>query len=630
MANKITTQIGFETSGGVRSLSQLRSEVKNTEGALNKMKVGAKGVGDFFKANIVEGALAAGAALAAFAAKSAKAFQDTALEAKNLSTLTGDTVEASSRLNAIWKQSGADAKDLQDVLLQMNGVLSTNKELVKELGINLNDGATVGQRFEQVADILDGVEDSAKRSQLASQLFGEEGVRQYNALRNAVGDVGNAMAQVSDAQAIDDDEVRKAERMRGAMKELEKALADIQLIVGEELAPRLVEAVDLFKDLSKAADELGDIPGLIEVAQALEAVLSPLTFLTSQYGDFKKAVDDLIPSESKLSDGFADTTKTAIAAAYATAELNAELDAYDGAADRAAARVERFAEESESAASAQDIIAHAIAEANEQFDRQQEAAQDARDALRDHADAVYGLYDAETALASSIEDANELMAEIAKGEFEGSQYDARDAVIEVAKAADDQARALLESKNMTMESEAGLRTWITSMLNTASTLSGPLRQEILNHVSRVSGIPTDVLTKFDVDMDYGALAKIQADLDAAARTRFVRFSPTGTAGGAIVDGPDTGPRSGGPRAIGGPTQPGVMYPILERGESELLTEGGRSYLLSAQNGQVTPLGKGNGSADAGNVYVTINALNGPEVERAVANALQRYNKRNGR
>lgn len=142
-----------------------------------------------------KGGIAAGAGLlvGGLAAAADKA-ADLAIEAANLATLTGDTVERSSALGGVFRQAGIEGKDLQDIVLQMNGVLSQSPELAAKLGVDLGDGATAGERFVEIVDRLgSGFEDAGTRSQLASQLFGEEGVRQVNAVRNAFGELGEAV-----------------------------------------------------------------------------------------------------------------------------------------------------------------------------------------------------------------------------------------------------------------------------------------------------------------------------------------------------------------------------------------------------------------------------------------------------
>ena len=108
----------------------------------------------------------------------------------------------------MWKQSGADINDLNDVLLQMNGVLQTSPDLAKQIGVNLKDGADVGSRFvEVVGKIQSSTLGASEKAQLMSQMFGEEGVRQVAKLTASIdGPLSSAIENVSEAQIISEDE----------------------------------------------------------------------------------------------------------------------------------------------------------------------------------------------------------------------------------------------------------------------------------------------------------------------------------------------------------------------------------------------------------------------------------------
>ena len=137
---------------------------------------------------------AAGAALAL-----ADNLADASLSAEVLAGLTGDSLENASRLQAVWKTTGADVNDLADVLLQMNGVLADTPELAKQIGINLDDGRTIGERFIQVFELIKaGAIDTATQS----KLLGEEGVRQVARLTASYDDLEAALADVSDVAGV--------------------------------------------------------------------------------------------------------------------------------------------------------------------------------------------------------------------------------------------------------------------------------------------------------------------------------------------------------------------------------------------------------------------------------------------
>lgn len=64
-----------------------------------------------------------------------------------------------------------------------------------------------------------------------------------------------------------------------------------------------------------------------------------------------------------------------------------------------------------------------------------------------------------------------------------------------------------------------------------------------------------------------------------------------TSGGGILD--FLGGLFGGARANGGPVQAGKFYEVYEK-DDELLTQGGRTFLMSSGNGRVDPIRRGGG------------------------------------
>ena len=124
----------------------------------------------------------------------------------------------------------------------------------------------------------------------------------------------------------------------------------------------------------------------------------------------------------------------------------------------------------------------------------------------------------------------------------------------------------------------------------------------------------------DIDRYILTLLRIPTDITTA-------FHVTGqqvTRGGDIIG------QRGGKRAHGGPTQSGGLYEVNEQG-SELLHEGGRTYLMAGANGQVEPLSSTGGSAGKGSGGVTINVYpkTGDVAPAAIVKALKQYERFNG-
>lgn len=59
---------------------------------------------------------------------------------------------------------------------------------------------------------------------------------------------------------------------------------------------------------------------------------------------------------------------------------------------------------------------------------------------------------------------------------------------------------------------------------------------------------------------------------------------------------------GGARANGGPVQAGKFYEVNEK-DDELLTQGGRTFLMSSGNGRVDPIRRGGGGFIQQNQFV---------------------------
>ncbi len=117
----------------------------------------------------------------------------------------------------------------------------------------------------------------------------------------------------------------------------------------------------------------------------------------------------------------------------------------------------------------------------------------------------------------------------------------------------------------------GSRTWIELMTDSlaASAEQYPeLRDEIDAYIDELNRIPTAIHTGATITFE--------------VQGRKVTVNTSSDGGTVTVSGR---------RATGGPTAAGRMYEVLERGESEVLTENGRHYLMSARDGQVTPLTK---------------------------------------
>jgi hypothetical protein len=192
------------------------------------------------------GLVAGGTALAGALFAAADSAADMAIQAKVTAELTGASVEEASRLQAVWKMTGADFNDLNDILLQMNGALKQAPEIAEQLGINLNDGA---DGIARMLELLDKVNDStlsaSEKAAIFSTSFGEEGVRQMSRLLVLFPDLEQAMADVSDARAFDDEDAENAREFSAETAELKGQLISLGTAIGTKVIPPFTEFIDM-------------------------------------------------------------------------------------------------------------------------------------------------------------------------------------------------------------------------------------------------------------------------------------------------------------------------------------------------------------------------------------------------
>lgn len=426
------------------------------------------------------GGLAAGAGLLATGLfQAANAAADAALEAQSLASLTGDTVTEASRLQAVWKQTGADSNDLSDVLLQMNGTLQQSPELARKLGINLNDGKTAGQRFQQVVGLVNaGLIDATTQS----QVFGEEGVRQVANLSTAVsGDLQSALDNVSESQLITDDDVAQAQKMKAEFAEVSASVQGLATQIGQQLIPVLSTMTGLLNT------KVGQ-GSLIEMLGG-----GSIDHATEMWRQLSGTSDDLHGRLDLTAESMGDVAE---------------------ATDEVASATDRQADSARRAWSSEDALVSLMGEAYEQ-------AKKLADARRGAADATFALHDDEQQLRDALKDTAKLIKDSPR-----DLYAQQQALDDVARSAVDVADATvrvyeeqLTANGETITAAQKQDIWRASMVQSAATANGPMADAILGYIGNVEDIPPEKITEIEAAIDRGDLAEAQRLLDEAARTR---------------------------------------------------------------------------------------------------------------
>lgn len=237
-----------------KRLEAVRTELRQLDGDTARVRVEETGSGlDDMRSKLGDiggtaagagalgrGGLIGGAALGA--QQLASRFSEAAIEAGILAQQSGANVEYSSALLAVWRDSGLELGDLLDILANVNDRLRESPELAEELGINMNDGKDLAQRFVEVVGILrDDIDDVGRRSQLSSQLLGEEGTRQVGRIQLTVDDLAEAIENMPQARVIDDQELERALEYEATMREIRGHWETIVLVAGSATLPAVDE-----------------------------------------------------------------------------------------------------------------------------------------------------------------------------------------------------------------------------------------------------------------------------------------------------------------------------------------------------------------------------------------------------
>lgn len=326
MANTITTKLDLDGKGFVSQLRGVQTSISQAEGGIGKLKAGASGLGQVFKANIAEAAAAAGGALIAFGVSATKAFQDTALEAGKFADATGLSVEEASRLAEVAGDVGIELGTVQGALLRFNKAAADGVVEVENFGnavVRASDGTVDAyQSFINAATAIGAIEDPARRAQAAQETFGRSYGEIAELMEMDATELRDALASVGDAQVIDESELEKAKAFREGMDRITDAIGSLQLAVGEAIAGNS-ELLGTFaaslETMSKYADEATTI------ADAFLIVTNPLYGFQRALGAATDEIDLSTASLEEL-EGFLRATgasqeeRAAAIAAYASAQ----------------------------------------------------------------------------------------------------------------------------------------------------------------------------------------------------------------------------------------------------------------------------------------------------------------------
>lgn len=244
-----------------KKLDAVRTELRQLDGEVATVTVDARDrTGRSLDRDQIGTGVAAGSA-AAIAAITAGAQQaaSMSLEVQQIADLTGASLEEASRLAGVFRQSGVETSDLLDMLLNVNQQLRDNPELAEQLGIKVSAGTSLVDLFVQAVDKIGPAFDNAgERGVVNSQLFGEEGVRQVQAVKTAINqDLAPAMEQFQ-GPIVTDESVENARQVNAEIAEVEANVQKISLALLPVVNGLLNGVISYFDAVGDAGDRFGN------------------------------------------------------------------------------------------------------------------------------------------------------------------------------------------------------------------------------------------------------------------------------------------------------------------------------------------------------------------------------------
>lgn len=281
-----------DSKGAQSGFGGFAKSVRDAEGLTGKMKAGVGSLATTLKENMATAALAAGAAVVAFAAKAVGAFTDTAKAALDASKATGLSVEQASRWIAVADDMGVSAEALTSGIGKIAKTLDSSKW--EKYGIATRDASGHARAANDVLldalDMLGRTTNATERARIGNELFGKG----YTQIAPLVGktraEYEKWLGAVEDGQVVTKEEAAKAERFRLAMDNLQDALGEVTLAFGEAVAG-LAPLLDLVaKGLGPVADLTGAIGHMVDEVNKFDPTNA---FGVDPFADLKQQIDEV-------------------------------------------------------------------------------------------------------------------------------------------------------------------------------------------------------------------------------------------------------------------------------------------------------------------------------------------------
>jgi hypothetical protein len=316
MAINIPILTEFSDSGikaAKAAFGNFKTAVGDAQGGMGKFKAGSKVALDAVAANAASFAVAGGVALAKFAMEGVQAFQNLALGAEKFATSTGLAIEDASRYMEVAGDIGIPIDAVSTAIGRLNKTIGADPDKVRELGVDLvylADGSLdVNATFLNTIERIKGIKDPAEKAKVAAQLLGKGWQSMSTLIEMGADDLNAALGKVSDTKVISAEELKKAKEFRDTMDDLNDAMEDLKLSLGQSLVPMLTDIAKIFGSINDVRGWISDLPGVSIFTTAISKISSPIALVSTALDGLGSAagfVFDLFSDEKEVIPVFAD------------------------------------------------------------------------------------------------------------------------------------------------------------------------------------------------------------------------------------------------------------------------------------------------------------------------------------
>jgi hypothetical protein len=501
-------------------------------------------------------ATGAGVAIAKFATDSVTHFKNLGLEIGKFRDSTGVTADQASRFVEMAKDLGIGSDTIQGAIGKMNKAIGNTPQLFANAGIEIartKDGAVdVNGTFLNVIDTLHAIKDPTEQAALAAKIFGKGYQSLSEIIQGGSSKIRESFASISKEKLFDDKEIEKARRLRDALDKFHDSVEDIQLAVGEELAPALAEAATSFAKLIEAAKPLLGVldpivKGIGGAADVFSGFTSGVEGVIKHLGPIKTGLDVVGEGAKAFGRSLVDPFGAANDLGHKVASLwdhsderkekaEQEAQANQAAGDRLTAMAEAYGQAADAAAELE--VADAAATAQAMADADKAAADQAQrmadtnnaaaaailgriDAQRAATDATYAGEKAQRDFNEANDAANKVFGD-SKATLEqwaDATEHGREAAGQLADSAVNIATQQAKARGAVLSAKDAVDIQNKSLLASAATAKGPLKAAIGEYIGRLNDIPPEKVAEIKALLDKGDIAGAERVINQTSRTR---------------------------------------------------------------------------------------------------------------